>query len=114
MFLNLAKLDHIVFKLSGYDGVFKNNKDITFSAHTECRFGKWYTGKGREIFSSSPHFSKIDSPHKAVHNNVRDIPSLVAAGSVENADKIIEAFKNAEKNSYELFGILDDISHDIG
>jgi len=114
MFLNLAKLDHIVFKLSGYDGVFKDNKNMTFSSHSECRFGKWQALKGKEIFGANPSFGKIDAPHKAVHDNVRNIPSLVSAGAVENADKIIEAFKNAEKNSLELFEILDAISHDIG
>ena len=114
MFLNLAKLDHIVFKLSGYEGVFKDNKGISFSTHNECRFGKWQAAKGKEIFGANPLFSKIDAPHKAVHDNVRGVPSLVSAGSVENADKIIEAFRNAEKNSHELFEILDSISHDIG
>ena len=114
MFLNLAKLDHIVFKLSGYDGVFKNNKNMTFSTHSECRFGKWQVSQGREIFGGNPLFSKIDAPHKAVHDNVRNIPSLIGAGSIQNADKIIEAFKEAEKNSEELFNILDNISHKIG
>ena len=114
MFLNLAKLDHIVFKLSGYDSVFKNNKEHTFSVHTECRFGKWYATKGKEVFGSSASFSKIDAPHKMVHNNVGDIPALISAGAVENADKIIESFREAEKNSHELFQILDTISHDIG
>ena len=114
MFLNLAKLDHIVFKLSGYDGVFKDNKGMIFSTHTECRFGKWHSSKGKEIFGANPTFGKIDAPHKAVHDNVRGVPALVAAGSVANADKIIEAFKNTEKNSKELFTILDSISHDIG
>ena len=114
MFLNLAKLDHIVFKLSGYEGVFKDNKGMTFSTHSECRFGKWQVSKGKEIFGANPEFGKIDAPHKAVHDNVRGVPSLVTAGSVENADKIIEAFKSAEKNSQELFDVLDSISHDIG
>jgi methyl-accepting chemotaxis protein len=113
MFLNLAKLDHIVFKLSGYDSVFKDDKNISFSVHTECRFGKWHATKGKEIFGSNPAYSKIDTPHKAVHESVRSIPSFVVSGSVENADKIIEAFKNVEANSKELFRILDDISHGI-
>ncbi|MEN8303479.1 MAG: nitrate- and nitrite sensing domain-containing protein [Campylobacterota bacterium] len=113
MFLNLAKLDHIVFKFSAYDGVFKDNKGISFSTHSECRFGKWHATKGKEMFGANPSFGKIDAPHKAVHNNVRGVPSLIAAGSVENADKIIEAFKNTEKNSHELFEILDTISNAI-
>ncbi len=110
LFLNLAKLDHIVFKLSGYNTVFKDDTDKKFSTHTECRFGKWYIGKGKEIFSSNSSFSKIDLPHKTVHENVKIVPTLIAKGAVENADKIIEAFITVEKKSKELFNILDDLS----
>ena len=107
MFLNLAKLDHIVFKLSGYDSVFKNDKDYKFSTHTECRFGKWYTGKGKEMHGAKADFGKIDAPHKNVHNSLSGVPKLISKGAVENADEIIESFTTAENNSKELFGILD-------
>ena len=109
MFVNLAKIDHIVFKLSGYNAVFKDDHDFKFSEHTTCRFGKWYTGDGKETFSKTSSYSKIDSPHKAVHDSVRNIPALIKDGEVENADKIIASFKDTEKNSKQLFGILDDM-----
>ena len=109
MFVNLAKIDHIVFKLSGYNAVFKNDHDFKFSEHTTCRFGKWYTGDGKETFSKTTSYSKIDAPHKAVHDSVRNIPALIEDGEVENADKIIASFKDTEKNSKKLFGILDDM-----
>ncbi len=113
MFLNLAKLDHIVFKLSGYDSVFKDDASSSFSSANDCRFGKWQVAKGREVFGSSSSFAKIDSPHKAVHDKIKNVPTLIGSGAVENADKIIDAFENAEKNSLELFGVLDALSHEI-
>jgi len=113
MFLNLAKLDHIVFKLSGYDSVFKDDKSHTFALHSECRFGKWSATEGKEIFGENPLFSQIDSPHRAVHENVKNIPALISSGAVINADKIIELFTEAEKNSKDLFDILGEISQDI-
>jgi len=109
MFINLAKLDHVVFKLSGYDSVFKNDTNASFSNHNDCRFGKWQVSKGKELFGASSAFSKIDAPHKAVHDNVKDIPSLLASGAVENADKIINIFEVTEKSSQELFAVLDSI-----
>jgi methyl-accepting chemotaxis protein len=109
MFVNLAKLDHIVFKLDGYSSVFKEDGNHKFSVHTECRFGKWYNGDGKDTFARTSSYAKIDAPHKAVHVNVGTVPSLVSAGTVENADKIIEAFRNTEKNSKELFTILDSM-----
>jgi len=113
MFVNLAKLDHIVFKLGGYESVFRNNKDHTFSQHTNCRFGKWYTGEGKTVFFGTASYSKIDAPHKAVHENVRNIPAFIESGLVENAEKIIEAFTNTEKNSKELFAHLDNMVNEV-
>ena len=109
MFLNLAKIDHIVFKLSGYDTVFKNNANYTFLTHTECRFGKWKATKGKEVFGTHPAFAKIDAPHQAVHNNIKNIPSFLKDDAIKNADNIIEAFTNAEKNSKELFSVLGEL-----
>ncbi|EDZ62814.1 methyl-accepting chemotaxis protein, nitrate/nitrite sensing [Sulfurimonas gotlandica GD1] len=113
MFVNLAKLDHIVFKLGGYESVFKNNKEHTFSQHTTCRFGKWYTGEGKDVFSGTASYSKIDVPHKAVHESVRNVPALIGGGLVENAEKIIEAFTSAEKNSKQLFDHLDNMVDEV-
>jgi methyl-accepting chemotaxis protein len=113
MFVNLAKLDHIVFKLGGYESVFQNNKDHVFSQHTNCRFGKWYMGEGKVVFSATPSYSKIDTPHKAVHENVRNIPALIGSGLVENAQKIIESFTDAERNSKELFMHLDNMVDEV-
>ncbi|MEA2090867.1 MAG: nitrate- and nitrite sensing domain-containing protein [Campylobacterota bacterium] len=109
MFVNLAKLDHIVFKLGGYESVFKNNKNHTFSQHTECRFGKWYASEGKDIFSGTSSYSKVALYHKAVHDNVKNIPLYIKDGSVENSDKIIDSFKETEKNSTQLFVLLDSM-----
>jgi len=109
LFVNLAKLDHIVFKLSGYESVFNNDGSYHFSTHTECRFGKWQVTQGKNIFGSTPSFSKIDGPHKLVHSNMKNIPSLVAQGAIENSDQIIEAFVDTERNSKELFAVLDNM-----
>ncbi|MFK5938390.1 MAG: nitrate- and nitrite sensing domain-containing protein [Sulfurimonas sp.] len=110
MFVNLAKLDHIVFKLSAYESVFMDDDSKVFSGHTECRFGKWAGTKGKEVFGNHPYFSKIDKPHKVVHDNVKRIPSLLAGNTLDNADEIIDSFANAESASKELFTLLDDVT----
>jgi len=109
MFLNLAKIDHIVFKFSGYDSVFKNDENFAFSDHTSCRFGKWYATTGKDLFKASLAYANIDAPHQAVHNSVKSIPGFIKAGSLENADAIIEAFTIAEENSKELFKVLNEL-----
>jgi methyl-accepting chemotaxis protein len=109
LFVNLAKLDHIIFKFSGYDSVFKDDHNFKFSDHTSCRFGKWYKGEGKDSFSHTKSYADVDKPHQIVHDNVRNIPSLVKKGAVANADEIISAFKEAEETSSKLFVILDNM-----
>ena len=109
MFLNLAKIDHVVFKLGGYESVFKDDHNFNFSTHTECRFGKWKESKGKERFSTSPSFSKIDAPHKAVHESIRCIPECIKDGATKNAKQMIEAFTQAEEKSKELFKVLNEL-----
>lgn len=113
MFVNLAKLDHIVFKLGGYETVFKNNQDGKFSSHVDCRFGKWYSGDGKATYGKTASFSKVDVHHKAVHDYVKNIPGYIKGGLIENSDEIITAFKGAEKNSHELFDLLDSMMDEV-
>ena len=87
MFLNLAKIDHVVFKLGGYESVFKDDHNLTVSSHTECRFGKWKNGAGKERFHANPAFSKIDTPHQAVHDAIRCIPGCIKDGSTKMPQK---------------------------
>ncbi|MCF6310474.1 MAG: methyl-accepting chemotaxis protein [Sulfurimonas sp.] len=113
MFVNLAKLDHIVFKFGGYDTVFKNNPDAAFSSHVDCRFGKWYSGEGKAVYGRTDSFTKLDTHHKAVHDNIKKLPSYIKGGLIENSDQIITAFKGAEKNSRELFNLLDNMVNEV-
>ncbi|MFA6193010.1 MAG: nitrate- and nitrite sensing domain-containing protein [Sulfurimonas sp.] len=109
IFVNLAKLDHVIFKLSGYDSIFQNNKQYTCSADTECRFGKWYRGDGKDVYSATASYAKINEPHKIVHESMKALPSLIDLGTIENTDKIIDLFQTAEKSSKELFTTLDNM-----
>ncbi|ABB44261.1 methyl-accepting chemotaxis sensory transducer [Sulfurimonas denitrificans DSM 1251] len=113
MFINLAKLDHIVFKFTGYDAVFKDDRNFKFSEHTACRFGKWYIGDAKEIFGKTTSYAKIDPIHKVVHDRVRSVPAYIEDGAVKNSTKIILAFSEAENASKDLFKILNTMAHEI-
>ncbi len=113
LFITLAKLDHIAFKLSGYSAVFKDDHNFTFSDHYNCRFGKWYTTTGKDVFSKTVSYGKIDPIHKIVQDRVRSIPDFIKDDAVKNADKIISAFTSAEEASRELFAMLDNMTQEI-
>ena len=70
-FVEVAKVDHLVFKFRVYPGLFGlielHTHDVPH--HTECRLGKWYfEGEGRDTFSKLPAYRELDAPHAAVHD----------------------------------------------
>jgi len=69
-FVEVAKIDHLVFKFKIYLGLFdlENIRPEKVAMHTACRLGKWYyEGEGKESFSKLPGYREIESPHIEVH-----------------------------------------------
>lgn len=109
VFMILVKLDHLLFKAKGYKSVFTNRVDDEFSDHHHCRLGKWAEGgKGMEIFGHTPSFRKLESPHKAVHDNILSAVHCVKADTCGQESKnVMTYFKDAEKSSREVIDILN-------
>lgn len=107
LFANLAKLDHVLFKVQAYDGVF-NNKDITLTHHQNCRFGQWKMLKGKELFGHTSHFTHIDVPHAKVHQHAISALECVKSGTCLNDINVVtNHFTQVEQASSELFEIID-------
>ena len=113
LFINLAKLDHVLFKVNTYDGVF-NDKNIELSNHHNCRFGKWKEGEGKTVFGKTKSYAMIDAPHSTVHSNAIAAIECVKKGScLQDINKVIGYFSEAENASNELFDILDNMLHEV-
>lgn len=113
LFLNLAKLDHVLFKVNAYDAVF-NEKDIILSNHHSCRFGKWKNNKGKDIFGNTKAYTMIDIPHSVVHDNTIAAVECVRNGTcLADISKVVDYFKRAEDASSELFIIFDNMMHEM-
>lgn len=109
VFTALAKLDHVLFKVSGYGSVFdKEHKELT--DHTNCRLGKWYAGVGRENFSATTAFKALEEPHKIVHGEINEAIKCVREGTCLNdINVVINHFQKAEESSKKLFGLLNQM-----
>ncbi|RAX59321.1 hypothetical protein CCZ01_00880 [Helicobacter monodelphidis] len=109
LFANLAKLDHIVFKANAYAAIFTNQyKEV--SDHHNCRLGKWCEqGEGKQYFSHTPSYPKIESPHANVHSSIIQTLSYLKEDKdiLQYASQVVENFKNAEKSSLELFEVIE-------
>jgi len=112
LFMNISKLDHMIYKLGAYTSVFEGESSGTTANHHECNFGKWYHSEASDIFKDNSSFARIDEPHKKLHNHIRKIVDIVQSeNSIERSEEIIELFSQAEKESDALFALLNDLVH---
>ncbi len=112
IFMSLAKLDHILWKTNTYYSATTKEEKFKFVDHHNCRLGKWYyEGEGKDIFSQTPSYSKLETPHATVHNGTHKVFDLISKEDI-NLDDLINAFEEMEKGSDEVFNILDKILHD--
>ena len=112
IFMSLAKLDHVLWKVNTYYSAITQEEQFKFVDHHNCRLGKWYyEGDGKESFSKTPHYSKLETPHATVHNGTHKVFDLMIEKTV-NVDALHSAFEEMERGSDDVFKILDEILHD--
>ena len=97
-FVELAKLDHLIFKFEIYKVFFglsdKAANDL--AAHTGCRLGKWYyEGEGRTLYGKLPGYRDIETPHKEVHAFGKEALTLRLSGDIRAAVQAIARMERA-------------------
>ncbi|WP_412175264.1 CZB domain-containing protein [Campylobacter sp. FU_520] len=111
IFVSLAKLDHVAFKLNGYNEII-HASGKTLSDHLSCRLAKWIAGVGKERFSSGRAFGKLNLPHQKVHENINQAVALAHDEDTSNKlvqNQILDKCSNAEKSSEDLFNIFKEM-----
>ena len=111
IFINLAKLDHVIYKNNLYQLLFGESNEFKPSAHTACRLGKWYdTGLGKTEFGAVKSYKQLNKPHQIVHDEANSLADECAGNAVTcSKAKIEEKVKNIEVSSQEVFRILDSM-----
>jgi methyl-accepting chemotaxis protein len=109
LFVNMAKLDHMVLKNNTYSAAFEGKATPCEGDHTTCRLGKWYNGKGKESFGSKSEFASLAKPHAQIHKNIAQIMKIIEDNNSISSDELIETFKDTENKSKEMFVLLDSI-----
>lgn len=108
IFMSLAKIDHLVWKINTYLSFLKNEKTFDFVDHHNCRLGKWYeSGEGKENFSRCQSYHEAEHPHSQVHQATKKIFEVI--GDNVNIHEVEEAIDQMESASSNLFGILDQL-----
>lgn len=108
-FIQIVKLDHIVWKSDIYGvihGLSSKSAD-DFSDHTSCRLGKWYQSAGRTEYGSMSAFRNIEKPHGDVHKSGMKALEFLAAGSM---DEVMASIVKMEASSNEVIRCLDELA----
>ena len=105
-FVEVAKVDHLVFKFRIYMALFDlepMSADGVVS-HTGCRLGKWYyEGEGRNLFSRLPGYREMEAPHVVVHSNGKAALQAKASGDIEAMLKHVQAMEQGS------VGVIDNL-----
>ena len=109
-FVELAKLDHLIFKFEIYK-VFFGLSDKTegeLAHHTACRLGKWYyEGEGKKLYAQLSGYREIEAPHKEVHAYGKEALSLFGVGNIRSA---VQAISRMEQASIRVVNGLEKMA----
>ena len=108
LFLTLAKLDHILWKVNTYRSVLEQKPTFPFVDHHNCRLGKWYReGEGRESFSGTIAYRDMEHPHSNVHSATGRVFEILESDEPEKLRPLAAALGQMESASNEVLQLLD-------
>lgn len=111
-FVELAKIDHLVFKFKIYTNVMGRHNDQPegLSNHHHCRLGKWYyEGDGKKCFSDLRDYLQMEDPHERVHVAGRLALETYQKGEL---NKTVEHLREMENASMEVINHLENIANE--
>ena len=116
VFMSLAKLDHIIWKVNTYRSVLEQSPQFAFVDCNNCRLGKWYhEGEGKAGFSKTLSYNKLEKPHSIVHNATKHVFELLdVAADEHDMPKIADELAKMESGSDGVFAVLDQMLSEKG
>ncbi|MCA9104417.1 MAG: CZB domain-containing protein [Planctomycetales bacterium] len=108
VFMSLAKLDHIIWKVNTYLSVIEREPVFEFVDCHSCRLGKWYyEGDGRQQFAATGSFASLEAPHAQVHNATRHVFEALRQGPSTEFHRLGRLLDDMEQGSDGVFEALD-------
>lgn len=110
--LRKAKSAHIKWRSYAYAMVSGLDIDTEYTPleHTDCDFGKWYHGVGKEHFGHLDTYAGIAVPHHILHKLYSKIYDLAKKGKLEDAE--VDA-KRLTELSHQVLEALELVEREI-
>jgi len=110
--LRKAKAAHLKWRSYAYAMVAGLDIDAEYAPleHTDCAFGKWYHGTGKEHFGHLDTYSGIEVPHQILHKIYSKIYDSAKKGKLQEAE--VDA-KRLTELSRQVIDALELVEHEI-
>jgi methyl-accepting chemotaxis protein len=107
----LAKMDHIIFKSNVYTSLFHSSKKSETTDSHNCRFGQWYEGEAKSVFSTTSSYKEIEKPHNDIHQYAKSNLEYIHPQDtvVKNKAKVFENLVKMEEASDKMFELMDQM-----
>jgi uncharacterized protein YoxC len=105
---NLVKIEHMQYKIYAYQAMYGHSHMKHIESYTHCSLGSWMNGdETRKEFSKSTTFSRIESPHRQLH----DILDKIATLTKENKPnkQYMSLAREMESSSAMIFDTMNKI-----
>jgi hypothetical protein len=98
--IGTGKLDHILFKLQGYN-FFINAEESDLVDENSCRFGQWFSSNKEKIKDDSKTITSLGAHHSTVHQKTKEAVALWRSGEFEKATKTMQAVEHSSEIGFQ-------------
>jgi predicted nucleic acid-binding Zn-ribbon protein len=112
-FLQMAKMDHVVWKIQVYRAILadKTLDPSSLANDQQCRLGRWYnSSEASERFGHLHNFRDLQAPHHTLHTVGREAINLHRGGDLHDS---LAALREMEGASDRVMQILDRFERDM-
>jgi len=110
--LRKAKAAHLKWRSYAYAMMagLEIDPEYTPLEHTDCAFGRWYHGLGKEHFGHLDTYSGIEVPHHILHKIYSKIYDLAKQGRADEAEA---DGKRLTELSRQVIDALELVEHEV-
>jgi predicted nucleic acid-binding Zn-ribbon protein len=112
-FVQMAKMDHVVWKIEVYRALLadKERAPESLSDERECRLGRWYeSADAEQRFGQLHSFRELQEPHRALHQVGREAVRLHRGNDLHES---LAKLRQMEQSSDKIMQILDRFAKDM-
>jgi len=98
--IGTGKLDHILFKLLGYNA-FINNENSELIDENSCAFGQWFNSNKEKIKDDTKTINSLGQHHTIVHQKTKEAVSEWKEGNFEKAIELMNSVEYSSETGFQ-------------